>query len=191
VILHPRHAALTLAALLIASTGAPAELGLALTPEGTRLAFLLHASGHDVHGTLELREGTLHFDPTTATAAGRIVIDATSAETGNARRDRKMHGAVLESAKYPDFVFIPRTVVGTLAPEGASHVDLAGTLSIHGAEHDVTVPAEVRRDGAAVHATARIEIPYVAWGMKDPSILFAKVAKTVEVTIEVKAPLME
>jgi polyisoprenoid-binding protein YceI len=65
----------------------------------TTIEFTFGATLHTVDGTLHAKEGTIHIDPEAGTASGRIVIDATSAKTGNDRRDRKMHEKILESQR--------------------------------------------------------------------------------------------
>ena len=60
---------------------------------------------------------------------------------------------------------------------------LAGTVSIHGSDHPVELVATVRRDGDRIVADAPLVVPYVAWGMHDPSVFVLRVAKQVEVRI--------
>jgi hypothetical protein len=43
------------------------------------------------------------------------------------------------------------------------------------------VPAEVKLDGDRWTASARFSIPYVKWGMKNPSNIFLHVRDTVDV----------
>ena len=64
-------------------------------------------------------------------------------------------------------------------------------MEIHGGEHALTMPAEVERDGRSVHATAHFDVPFVEWGMHDPSILFLRVEKTVAVTVETEGHLSD
>jgi polyisoprenoid-binding protein YceI len=182
----------TVLALLAGSALALAALpGLAetfeLQPQETRVAFTLGATLHTVHGTLRARRGSVRFDPATGAASGEIVLDAASAETGNASRDRDMHGKILESARYPEIVWRIDRVDGFPRGEARSaRVTLQGSLSIHGASHPLTTTAEVAVGAdRRVTATAAFKIPYVAWGMKDPSTFVLRVDK--EVGVEVRA----
>ena len=182
-----------LAAALVVAVGALVapvfadEQVLTLDPQASDVSFLLPATGHDVHGTLVLRDGVVRFDPATGAASGRIAIDATRAETGNGSRDKTMHNKVLEVARYPLFVFVPERFEGELPAAGggaaASEVKLVGTLSIHGSEHPLTLPAKVERDGDHLTATTTFQVPYVEWGMHNPSLLFLRVADEVAVTV--------
>lgn len=183
--------ALALLALLlpgIAATAAAEEITLTLDPEATTIDFTLGAFLHTVEGSFRLGEGQLTFDPETGEISGRVVVDATSGDTGNDKRDRDMHRKVLESEKHPDFVFTPSRLEGVFEPAGASDVTLHGTLRIHGGEHEIAIPATVAVNptasgGRRLEATGTFEVPYVEWGMKDPSKLLLRVAKSVEVTV--------
>ena len=68
-------------------------------------------------------------------------------------------------------------------PEGTSRLEIDGVFSIHGDEHELTVSAQVVASGPEVEATLELVVPYVAWGMEDPSKLLLKVSKEVTVRI--------
>src|SRR5271165_5339273 len=91
-----RSAFLILGAVWITLALAPAlraqDLTIDLDPAATKIDFTLSATMHTVHGTFKLKSGRIHFDPSTGKMSGAIVVDATSAETGNSSRDAKMHG---------------------------------------------------------------------------------------------------
>ena len=57
-------------------------------------------------------------------------------------------------------------------------------MSIHGATHPVTLVARVERDGADITASSSLTVPYVAWGLEDPSVFVLRVAKEVEVQVK-------
>jgi len=142
---------------------------------------------HTLHGTLRAKRGSVRFDPATGDASGEIVLDAASADTGNASRDRDMHGKILESGKHPEIVWRIDRVLGF--PRGetkGARVTLSGSLAIHGASHPLSASAEVAVGAdRRVTASAAFKIPYVAWGMKDPSSFVLRVDK--EVGVEVRA----
>ena len=123
------------------------------------------------------------MNPETGQAGGRIVVDARTAHTENDGRDNKMHKEVLESQKYPEIVFTPAQVRGPLASEGRSNVQLRGTISLHGGDREITVPVDVQMSGNEWTGQATFAVPYVTWGLKDPSTLFLRVKDTVNVTV--------
>ncbi len=170
-------------ACLLAAPAFAAERLLTLDPENTRVSFTLGATGHDVEGLFHLRAGSIRFDPQAGTASGEVAIDAGRAETGNKRRDKAMHRKVLESADHPLIVFTPRQLRGELAESGASQLELVGSVALLGVEHPLTLPTRLEVDGDTVTAEATFSVPYVEWGLHDPSMFILKVAKEVEVTV--------
>ncbi|HEY7387971.1 MAG TPA: YceI family protein [Bryobacteraceae bacterium] len=133
---------------------------------------------HTVKGSFQLTRGKVHYDLATGRASGEIVIDARSGESGNATRDKKMHKAVLESERYPEIVFVPDRIEGTL--EKAS---LHGAFRIHGASHEMTVAVKAQPEGDKVNVATQFVVPYVEWGMKNPSTLFLRCSDKVEIEV--------
>ena len=131
--------------------------------------------------------GALGFDPATGRASGELVVDAASAQSGNATRDKKMHGDVLESARFPRIVFRPDRVEGAVAGQGVSKVQLHGSFEIHGDRHEMAVPAEVHASAGEYDVTATFSVPYVKWGMKNPSTLILRVNDHVEIAVHTVA----
>lgn len=170
--------------LLWASIAASAQdKALQLDPERTTIHFTLGAALHTVHGTFRLKHGALSLDPASGKLTGEIVVDTRTGESGNGTRDRKMHREVLESERYPQIIFRPDRVEGTVAAEGKSSVQVHGIFSIHGTDHELTVPAEVEMRPDGWSATVHFAIPYVKWGMKNPSTLFLRVSESVEIEL--------
>ncbi len=159
------------------------ERVLNLEPDATEVTFTLEATGHDVAGTLYLRAGRIRFDAETGVASGEVSIDARRADTGHKKRDKTMHSKVLDSEHHPLIVFKPERLEGEIAAEGTSEVQIHGTVTLLGADHPLTLPTSVAIAGGAVTARATFAVPYVEWGLHDPSIVFLRVAKEVEVTI--------
>lgn len=179
------------ALLGLAMVAPSAATELVLDPERTEIVFLLGSTLYDVNGSLRLEEGTIEFDAVAGTAAGRIVIDALSAGTNNRRRDKKMHDKVLETQRYPLFVFEPLGFSGELRQAGESHVRLWGILEIHGVRRELTLDADVRLDGTQLTGRLSLVIPYVAWGMKDPSVFVFRAKKEVAVEIQIAGRVVE
>lgn len=183
-----RHRAVGFALALALSLALPLSaemLTFQLDPAKTTVQFTFGATLHTVRGTLQAREGTFQFDPATGSAEGWVMLDATSADTGNRRRDRKMHEKVLESRRFPDITFTIERISGTLNRGGRSDVQLHGILDWHGTRRPIQIPANVRVDGDRVTATGALTLRYMEWGLPDPSFFLLRVAK--EVRIEIKA----
>jgi len=177
-------ASFAVGAFAAATPGVPGGHRVTLDPEATRVEFVLGATFHSVHGTATLTRGAIAFDPVSGAASGEIVIDARSLSTGNEKRDERMHEEVLESPAWPEIVFRPQRVEGGFVADGASDLTITGSMEIHGGRHDVSVVAHVRAGAGRVAGTAELEVPYVAWGMKDPSVFVLRVRKTVAIALE-------
>jgi polyisoprenoid-binding protein YceI len=154
-----------------------------LDPEQTEIKFTVSATLHSVHGTFKLKSGTVRFDTTTGKATGLIIVDATSGESGNGGRDRKMHKDILESQQYPEVVFTPVRVQGHLTADGESQVQVQGLIRLHGTEHDATMEARVTVTDNRLNANTHFTIPYVQWGLKNPSTFILKVSNQVQIDV--------
>lgn len=161
-----------------------AEYHVELARENTKITWTLGDVLHTVHGTFQLKCGDMHFDTDTGKASGAVVVEAASGESGNGSRDSRMHKNVLESAKYPEISFAPDQMEGSVNLSGKSSLKLHGTMKIHGAPHEITAPAEVTVKNGQVNADLKFDLPYVAWGLKDPSTFLLKVSKTVEIEMQ-------
>ena len=173
------------------------QLVLHCDPAQSRANFTLSASFHSVEGTFKLRHGEIRFDPTSGKIGGEIVFDAASGQTGNNSRDKKMHRDVLQSERYPEISFRPDRVIGQVsvtqtAPgqasgdqvnAQASAVQVHGLFTIHGSQHEITVPVDVRLESTRWTAVAHFRVPYVEWGLKNPINLFLHVGDSVDVVL--------
>ena len=159
------------------------EHRLQLDPGRTEIDFELGATMHTVRGTATLVEGWIEFPAGGGPVSGRMVVSAPSTSTAHEGRDRKMHAKVLESERFPDIVFRPETVRGVVALEGESRVLVDGLFEIHGGEYPLTIEAMIRVEGDDLETTLEFEVPYVAWGLKNPSNLLLRVSKVVLVRV--------
>jgi len=183
-------AAVALGLILASAPASAAEWRIEVDPLRANVTFTLKATMHSVHGTAAATSGRFSVDPDTGAASGEIVIDATSAKTGNGSRDKKMHRKVLVTADNPRIVLRIRSLEGHLALEGASEVTLHGEIEILGQPHEIAIPLQVEIDGEDFTAHAGFEIPYVEWGLKDPSTFVLRVAKEVQVVIEAEGTII-
>jgi polyisoprenoid-binding protein YceI len=176
---------LTLAGRLFGQT-----LVMEIDPANTRIGYTLGDVLHTVHGTFRLKSGQLRIDPKTGAASGSLIVDATSGDSGSAARDSRMLKNVLETDKYPEITFAPDRVIGKVNLAGASEIELHGVFTIHGAPHELTMPvyAEIARDH--IDATAQFPVPYIKWGMKNPSTLFLRVKDTVQIEMRVSGKVV-
>jgi polyisoprenoid-binding protein YceI len=181
--------------VLIGAHLAPAQnrsLKVLLDPAQTQIHWKVSTGLHPTHGTFKLKSGEFLFNPATGIAEGEILVDATTGESANAARDKRMQDEVLESNRYPAIFFHPAHLKGAFkSEEGTQELTSDGTFNIHGADHPLELPLKVQVSGETVTATTRFTVPYVAWGMKNPSKFLLRVGKQVEIEVSAKGSIKQ
>ena len=179
-----RHIGLFVLAAMAAASGAQAQQKtFTLDPAQTKVNFTVDSTLHTVHGGFRLKSGSIQFDNTTGAAAGELVVDSASGESGSDGRDKRMHKDILESPKYSDIVFTPQHVKGTVANDGKSNVEVEGILTMHGKSKPVTMPLEVQLQNGTGSADGSFNVKYLEWGMKNPSTFILRVNDTVQIHV--------
>jgi polyisoprenoid-binding protein YceI len=174
---------LTLCLAAVTSPLCAQQTTLNFDPQQTQVEFTLGDVLHTVRGSFKLKRGTITYDPASGAAQGKIVVDATSGDSGSSMRDRKMHKEILESQMYPEISFIPDHVTGDIPPQGDFQVQVHGTFRIHGGDHDLTLYVQAQRKAEGMALSTQFEVPYQKWGMKNPSTLFLRVSDTVHIQV--------
>ncbi|HEX4750834.1 MAG TPA: YceI family protein [Bryobacteraceae bacterium] len=150
----------------------------------TKVNFSVGDVLHTVHGTFQLTKGNLWFDPTSGKAGGELVVNGASGDSGSHARDSRMTKNILQAAIYPEIEFVPDRIDGAVTLAGHSEFKLHGLLTIHGAAHEVTMKVKSDIDGNSLKANAAFDVPYVRWGMKNPSTLLLRVNDTVPIEVQ-------
>ncbi|AEU38227.1 YceI family protein [Granulicella mallensis] len=166
-------AALTLAIIL-----APAALAqhqtFVVNPDASEVRMTLKTTHEVVNGTFHIQSGSIEFDRSNPKMSGTVTVLAGSGKTGNDSRDKKMNKDILKVEQYTTVSFAPKTYTGTIAPSGDSTIQVSGVFTLLGNPHDLTIPMQIHRDGSKTTARAQFVIPYVQWGLKNPSFLIWK-----------------
>jgi hypothetical protein len=162
---------------------------VSFTPENTVIQYAVSGWPHHTNGVFRLSRGTIFLNPADGSMRGEIVVDAASGNSGESLRDARMRSSILESDRYPDIVFEPRHATAPSASTRSNEFDanVTGIMLLHGASHTLAIAAHVHRNGDSVSIDSSFSIPYVAWGLKDPSILMFKVDKQVQITVHATA----
>jgi polyisoprenoid-binding protein YceI len=161
------------------------EVKLEVDPAQSKVHYSVDSTLHTVHGTFELKKGSeVQFNPETGEVGGEVAVYATSGESGNSSRDARMHKEILQTEKYPDAVFRPKQIEGKVARDGVLDVKLHGVLLLHGSEHQMEAVVHAEVAGDHWKGTAKFEVPYVAWGIKDPSNWLLKVKPVADVELD-------
>jgi len=159
------------------------ELRFQFSPANTTIKFTVGDILHTVHGSFQLKRGDVEYGLIDETVHGALAADATSGQSGNRSRDRRMHREILETGKYPEIIFRPDHVEGKVANSGASTVQVHGVFSIHGSDHELTMPVRLQVFPDHWVADTHFTIPYVKWGIKNPSTFFLRVSESVEIDV--------
>jgi polyisoprenoid-binding protein YceI len=168
---------LTLAFLVLF---APMVLGQRMSvdfdPVASKINWNLAGNVHSTRGTFQLKYG--HVEAADGHISGELIVEADSGDSGNGTRDRRMKNEILETAKYPLILFKLTKLEG-VEPD----LRVTGELTIHGVSHELSVPMHLKINGDEVSAGGKFVVPYVEWGMKDPSNFLFRVNKTVEIEL--------
>jgi hypothetical protein len=179
-----------LAALIVMGAGALAGLGvqgqqqkLTVNADKSEVHFTLVDKLHTVHGTFHVQQGAVNFSPATGEAAGSIVVDALSGASGNSSRDGRMKKEELNAESFKTITFAPARFTGKFNASGDSALTVHGLFTLAGVGHEIDVPMQVQVNGSQLHATGTFKVPFVSWGLKDPSNFLIKVEKEVQVDL--------
>ena len=183
--------ALALALAFGSGLASAQEMAFHLDPQQSRVDFSLGASLHTVHGAFRMKDSTIRFNPSTGAASGEFVVDATSGDTGNQGRDKKMHREILESGRFPEIRLAVQSLQGSVSAASPSQVQVSGILTLHGTEHPFAVSAPVHVNGSHAEADVSFEVPYIQWGLKNPSTFILRVSDKVAVVVHAVGTLTE
>jgi polyisoprenoid-binding protein YceI len=160
------------------------EIALTLDPAQTKLHFSVDSSLHMVHGSFAVKSGSLQFDPQTGKASGVVVVNAVSGETGNNSRDQRMHKEILETGKFAEATFRPMQIDGQVSFTAPSDFKVKGIITLHGTDHELVADVHSEFTGDHWKGTAKFDVPYTKWGIKDPSNFLLKVKPVVNMELE-------
>jgi polyisoprenoid-binding protein YceI len=184
-----RNALLLIAAPAILQAQDKTQNKLSLDTARSEVHFTLTDSLHTVKGTFSLQQGDITFDPATGKASGSIVVDALSGKSGNSVRDHRMAKDELKAPDYKTVAFAPTRFAGTFNPTGDSALQVHGLFTLLGTPHEIDVPMQVQVSGSQIHAVGSFVVPYIQWGLKDPSTFMIKVEKEVHIDLDLTGTL--
>jgi YceI-like domain len=167
------------AVVVLALIFAPAALAqhqtFAVNPDASEVKMKLNTTHEVVNGTFQIQSGSIEFDRSTPKMSGSVAVLAGSGKTGNNSRDKKMNKDTVS--------FVPKTYDGTIAPSGDSTIQVSGVFTLLGNPHDLTIPMQIHMDGSKATARAQFVVPYVQWGLKNPSFMFWKAENDVAIDL--------
>jgi polyisoprenoid-binding protein YceI len=175
------------AVLALAVILAPAALAqrqaFAVNSDASEVKIKLNTTHEVVNGTFHIQSGSIEFDRSNPEMSGSVSVLAGSGKTGNDSRDKKMNKDILKVDQYTTVSFTPKTYTGTIAPSGDSTIQVSGVFTLLGNLHDITILMQIHMDGSMATARAHFVIPYVQWGLKNPSFMFWKAENDVAIDL--------
>lgn len=154
-----------------------------VNPDASQVRMTLNTSREVVNGTFHIRSGSIAFDRNTPAMSGSVVVLAASGNTGNDSRDKKMKRDILDVEQYATVSFEPKSYAGSIASSGDSTIQVTGVFTLLGSPHEITIPMQVHLDGTSAVAKAHFAVPYVQWGLKNPSFLVWKADNDVAIDL--------
>ena len=188
--MNGRRAALPAALLAclgsVAAVPAPrAPATLAIDPKTSSLTFTIHRPGETIDGAAHAFTGEVVFDPADLPVGGSVVlrVAASSLETGNRMRDRKMRNTHLEVERFPEIVFSSTSIrlsadgeaeaaPGPLRPGEPRKALVEGVLALHGVERTILFPVAIRYDSGSLTAEGDVTLRLTDHAIPIPRFLW-------------------
>ena len=128
-------------------------------------------------GSFQLIKGEIDGDPDNVTTGHvKLVINATTYDSGSDTRDRAVLSSALETAKYQVIIFDSTGLedVQIEVPGVSGSATIVGNLTLHGTTRIMRVPVRVSMstDGE-FSAGGEVTFRYTDFGVKVPRLLFA------------------
>jgi hypothetical protein len=175
------------AVVALALIFAPAVLAqhqtFAVNPDASEIKMTLNTTHEVVNGTFHVQSGSINFDRTASHISGIVIVAAGSGKTGNDSRDKKMNRDLLKVDQFATVSFAPKTYNGTIAASGDSTIQVGGVFTLLGTAHDLTIPMQIHIDGSKATAKGQFIVPYVQWGLKNPSFMIWKADNDVAIDL--------
>ena len=155
----------------------------AVNPDASEIKMKLNTTHEVVTGIFHVQSGLINFDRTASHISGIVIVAAGSGKTGNDSRDKKMNKDILKVDQFATVSFTPKTYNGMIAASGDSTIQVSGVFTLLGTPHDLTIPMQIHADGMKTTAKAQFVVPYVQWGLKNPSFLIWKAENDVAIDL--------
>lgn len=163
----------------------------AVNPDASEVRMTLNTTHEVVNGTFHIQSGSIEFDRGNPDMSGSVVVLTGSGKTGSDSRDKKMDKDILKVDQYTTVSFSPKSYTGKIAPTGDSTIQVSGVFTLLGNPHDLTIPMQIHVDGSKATARAQFVVPYVQWGLKNPSFMFWKAENDVLINLSLVGQVSE
>lgn len=155
-----------------------------VNPDASEVKMALKTTHELVSGTFHVQSGSIEFNLSSPKMSGSVAVLAGSGKTGNDSRDKKMKKDILKVDQYTIVSFAPETYSGTIARSGDSTIRVTGAFTLLGNPHEMTIPMQLHMDKSKATARTQFVVPYVQWGLKNPSFMFWKADNNVAIELD-------
>jgi polyisoprenoid-binding protein YceI len=175
--------------MMLASAALAQHQTFVVNPDASEVKITLKTTHELVNGAFRVQSGSIEFDRSSPKMLGSVVVLAGSGKTGNDSRDKKMNKDILKVEQYATVSFEPMTYTGDLALSGDSNLQVTGIFTLLGTPHEITIPILVHLEGTTATAKTHFVVPYVQWGLKNPSFLIWKADDDVAIDLSLAGRL--
>ena len=181
---------MALASVALGGSSAAAQswnLPVDVSDKNAKAGFEVDSTWHLIHGTTKNLSGRVWLenenDP--SSVRGRIVIPVSAFDTDNSSRDSRLREG-LQADKYAEVTVDILSLASGCSPAALEsrpecHSTVHARLSIRGVVREVTLPILIKRSGERYDVTGEVKIRWSDFGVEDPSILVARLAKEVKI----------
>jgi polyisoprenoid-binding protein YceI len=147
----------------------------------------------ETEGTFHIISGDVDGDPASPALTGhvRLVIDATSYDSGNRHRDNAVLSSALDTAQYQTISFESTRIenVQIDAPGKMGSAVVTGNLTLHGTTREIRVPVSIlMTPEGMLTGDGQVTFQYTDFGVGVPHLLFAlPVGKEVTISFHIVA----
>jgi polyisoprenoid-binding protein YceI len=147
------------------------------------IKFTVDAPLDSIVGTTVGVTGSARFDEASGSGTAKVSVDLKTFRTGISLRDEDLRDRFFESTKYPAATLNVQRVSGTPGRQ-----EIAGTLSLHGVERVIKIPATLRfgtlEDRPAVSVEAHFKVVFSDYEIQRPKALFLKLGESAIVDVQ-------
>jgi polyisoprenoid-binding protein YceI len=132
----------------------------------------------EIEATLRITSGSVDGDPQNPGQTGhvKLVINATTFDSGNNHRDNVVLGTALNTAQYQTISFESTHLesVQIDVPGKMGHAVVVGNLTLHGTTREIRIPADIslNSDGT-LNGDGEVSFNYTDFGVQVPRLMFA------------------
>lgn len=166
-----------------------------LSRDTMQITFELDTTWHTVEGSVKEISGHLSLpnpkDPRTIGAT--LTIPVASLDTESESRDEEMRDS-MEASRFPTITvkvpqIRPSCDEASLSVEPDCNYVTQATITIRDVTLPINLKGTIRRDAAgAILVEGTTQLDWSKFGVKDPSILIAKVHETVQISFRIMLP---